>query len=172
MHPLAALSRLASQSGAIVNRLKRWLLRAAYALLTLRRIAWQPVTLGVNVLLVRDGEVLLVRHTYRAGWFLPGGGVKRHETLEAAARREAREEVGATIRELRLMGAYSDFVEAKSDHVVVFVSESFEQTPNESAEIAEARFFRFDALPEGVSAGSQRRIDEYRQPNPPQAGQW
>lgn len=155
-----------------MNLFKVWLLRAAYALLTLRRIAWQPVTLGVNVLLVRDGEVLLVRHTYRAGWFLPGGGVKRHETLEAAARREAREEVGATIGELRLMGAYSDFVEAKSDHVVVFVSESFEQAPNESAEIAEARFFRFDALPEGVSAGSQRRIDEYRERNPPEAGQW
>ena len=166
------LSGITAYRGHVVNHLKVWLLRVAYAVLELRRMAWQPVTLGVRVLLVRNGEVLLVRHTYRDGWFLPGGGVKRHETLEAAARREAHEEVGATIGELRLMGAYSNFAEAKSDHVVVFVSESFEQTPNESAEIAEARFFRFDALPEGVSAGSQRRIDEYRQPNPPQAGQW
>ena len=155
-----------------MNLVKIWLLRVAYAALELRRMAWQPVTLGVRVLLVRNGEVLLVRHTYRDGWFLPGGGLKRHETLKAAARREAREEVGATIGELRLMGAYSNCSETKSDHVVVFVSEQFALAPCRSAEIAEARFFRFDALPEGVSAGSQRRIDEYRQPNPPQAGQW
>ena len=155
-----------------MNLVKIWLLRVAYAGLELRRMAWQPVTLGVRVLLVRDGEVLLVRHTYRDGWFLPGGGVKRHETLEAAARREAHEEVGATIGELRLMGAYSNFAEAKSDHVVVFVSESFEQTPNASAEIAEARFFRFDALPEGVSAGSLRRIEEFLDPAARASGRW
>ena len=155
-----------------MNLVKIWLLRVAYAGLELRRMAWQPVTLGVRVLLVRNGEVLLVRHTYRDGWFLPGGGVKRHETLEAAARREAHEEVGATIGELRLMGAYSNFAEAKSDHVVVFVSESFEQTPNASAEIAEARFFRFDALPEGVSAGSLRRIEEFLDPAAAVGGRW
>ena len=148
---------------------KHWLLRAAYALLTLRRILWQPVTLGVHILLVRDGQVLLVRHTYRDGWFLPGGGVKRHETLERAARREAREEVGATIGALRLMGAYSNFVEAKIDHVVVFVSESFALQPNESAEIAECRFFPLTNLPEGVSPGSVRRIEEYLQPTAPPA---
>lgn len=155
-----------------MNHIKVWLLRVAYAALELRRMAWQPVTLGVRVLLVRNGQVLLVRHTYRDGWFLPGGGLKRHETLEAAARREAREEVGAMLGELRLMGAYSNFAEAKSDHVVVFVSESFEQTPNASAEIAEARFFRFDALPEGVSAGSLRRVQEYIEPSAPASGRW
>lgn len=158
-----------------MNRLKRWLLHAAYALITLQRMAWQPVTLGVRVLLVRDGQALLVRHAYRDGWFLPGGGVKRRETLAAAARREAREEVGATIGEMRLMGAYSNFREAKSDHVVVFVSESFELAPNESAEIAEVRFFPLESPPEGVSAGSLRRIEEYRrasQADRPTSGHW
>ncbi|MEP7217096.1 MAG: NUDIX domain-containing protein [Anaerolineaceae bacterium] len=158
-----------------MNLIKRWLLRLAYVLLSVRRMIVQPVTLGVRVLLVRDGEVLLVRHTYRKGWFLPGGGVKRRETLEEAARREAREEVGATIGAVHLMGAYSNFVEATSDHVVVFVSESFELHPNQSAEIAECRFFPLTSLPEGVSAGSLRRIEEYLRsaaPGAPASAGW
>ena len=61
------MPRLTPQRGEFVALVKHWLLRAAYALLTLRRILWQPVTLGVHILLVRDGQVLLVRHTYRDG---------------------------------------------------------------------------------------------------------
>ncbi|MEP6870250.1 MAG: NUDIX domain-containing protein [Anaerolineaceae bacterium] len=168
------LPRLTPQCGD-VNIVKRWLLRAAYGLLNVRRKVLQPVTLGVRVLLVRDGQVLLVRHTYRDGWFLPGGGVKRRETLEAAARREAYEEVGATFGALRLMGAYSNFVEAASDHVVVFASESFELRANESAEIAECRFFPLTDLPKGVAAGTLRRIEEYLQsatPDTPTSANW
>lgn len=141
----------------------RHLLRLAYLALSLQRRLFEPVTLGVRILLVRDGEVLLVRHSYREGWFLPGGGVKRRETLEQAVRREAREEVWAEIQDLRLVGLFSNFIEAKSDHIAVFASEQFTLGPDcKSDEIAEARFFPLDALPPEVSPGSERRIAEYR----------
>ena len=144
-----------------LSRSRRLLLRMAYAGMTLRRKLAEPITLGVRVLLIRDGEVLLVRHTYRDGWYLPGGGVKRRETLEDAIRREAREEVGAALDSLRLMGVYSNFVEAKSDHIAVFVSEGFTLTPVQSSEIAELRFVPLTNLPTAVSPGSARRIAEY-----------
>jgi 8-oxo-dGTP diphosphatase len=40
--------------------------------------------------------LLLVRPSYRGGWHLPGGGVRRGEKPEAAARRELAEEIGLT----------------------------------------------------------------------------
>jgi 8-oxo-dGTP pyrophosphatase MutT (NUDIX family) len=43
-----------------------------------RTVFWwitRPVIVGVRVILARDGQILLVRHTYEDLWFMPGGGV-------------------------------------------------------------------------------------------------
>ncbi len=48
-----------------------------------------PFTLGVRVIVEdRNSRVLLVRHSYVTGWYLPGGGVDKGETMEEAACRE------------------------------------------------------------------------------------
>ena len=51
------------------------------------------MTLGVRAV-VLDGEnrVFLVKHSYVAGWHLPGGGVEVGETLRDALQRELAEE--------------------------------------------------------------------------------
>ena len=70
------------------------------ALYQAARVYWmifKPLTIGVRVMMLRGDAVLLVRHTYRPNWFFPGGLVERGESLEQAARREAREEVGAEL---------------------------------------------------------------------------
>lgn len=51
----------------------------------------------VCVVQADDGSVMLLRHSYRRGWGLPGGLLQRGEHADAAARREVLEEVGVAI---------------------------------------------------------------------------
>jgi 8-oxo-dGTP pyrophosphatase MutT (NUDIX family) len=139
----------------------RLLPRVLYGVNGLRCRITRPITVGVRLILEKGQAVVLVKHTYQYGWYLPGGGVKRGETLEGAARREAAEELGAKLGELYLLGAYTSFYEGKSDHVIVFSCNDFTLTGETDREIARCEFFRFDELPEDVSPGSLRRIQEY-----------
>jgi ADP-ribose pyrophosphatase YjhB (NUDIX family) len=135
----------------------------------LRRVWWRvrrPVVVGASGLVVdRQGRVLLVRQSYATRrWTLPGGGVKRGETLLEGALREIREEAGITATspgKVSLLGVYGNFKQGKSDHVAVFVIRDWEQAPSNDLEIANAGFFAPDALPEPMSGAARRRIDEF-----------
>ena len=57
---------------------------------------------------------------------------------------------------------YDRFGDRISNYVVVFVCTALgEPHPPRSLEIAEARFFLFDELPQGIDDGSRHRIAEY-----------
>ena len=147
--------------------------RLLYLLYRAYCFVFRPSTLGVRIMLIRDGQALLVRHTYIPGWYLPGGGVKRGETLEEAACREAREEVGANLGALELLGVYSNFNEYKSDHNLLFLCTDFTLSAEHDREIAEARFFPLDALPEDLCPGHRDRLMEHLSSGRhPQTGRW
>src|SRR5689334_16330954 len=60
---------------------------------------------AAGVFVERDGKLLLVRRgaePAKGRWDIPGGYMKEGETAEQAARREAREETGLDLGELRL----------------------------------------------------------------------
>lgn len=120
-------------------------------------------TLGVRGL-VRDqaGRVLLVRHTYLTGWWLPGGGVDGGETTQTAVVRELREEAGVIARSPpRLLSVHSNERFFRGDHVLVFQVDAFDLTEHTShGEIAEVGWFDPHALPEDINAASARRIAE------------
>jgi 8-oxo-dGTP pyrophosphatase MutT (NUDIX family) len=148
------------------------LLKIVYKIYMFKFWLLRPLTVGVRVILIRDRTVLLVRHSYEPYWFLPGGGVKRGETMEQAARREAREEAGARLGKLGLMGVYTNLQEYKSDHVTVFYCTDFTLTQTSDFEIEAVAFFDVDELPEDISAGSGRRVKEYLRGETVVAGDW
>jgi ADP-ribose pyrophosphatase YjhB (NUDIX family) len=142
------------------------LFRLAYLARKLYWYFWRPVTLGVNVLVIREDQVLLVRPTYRHHWTLPGGGINRGETLAQAAAREVREEVGLELHDMSLFGLYSNLTAINSDHIAIFVAHVFAPTdptqPHTIYEIDDYRFFPFDQLPPDTGEGTRRRLEEYQ----------
>lgn len=132
----------------------------------LRRLYWwiaRPETRGVRAILTdTDGNILLVQHKYQEGWFLPGGKVSRHESDEDALRRELREELGIeTVSNIKKLGEYTNTYEYKKDIIVVFVVRGFSQKPKKHFEIEDQQTFNPQNLPEGVSPGTRRRIEEW-----------
>lgn len=124
-------------------------------------------------MMLQDDKVLLVRQTYVPGWFMPGGGIKRNETPEQAARREAREEAGAELGAVKLLGVYSHFGEWKSDHNIVFFCDDFTLTKKHDAEIAELKFFGLNELPENTWPGHRERLEAFRdEKEVPLFGEW
>ncbi len=64
----------------------------------------------VRVLFVRDDRLRLVQHRWidrSYFWFIPGGGIKEGETVDAAAVREIWEEAGVHVRVLRRLTRWS-----------------------------------------------------------------
>lgn len=126
----------------------------------------RPTTLGVRVIAIDEhNRVCLVRHTYTPGWHLPGGGVERGETCLKAAIKEAREEAGLIIEphDLKLQSIHANFANFPGDHVLIYHAARWTNEQTSTAhEIAEYGFYPVDALPKGTTAGTKRRIDEWR----------
>jgi ADP-ribose pyrophosphatase YjhB (NUDIX family) len=129
------------------------------------RIAWWglasprlepgPLVVAQAVILDADRTLLAVRGDLR-GWELPGGTVEPGEEVEAALRREVREETGLEIEIVRRVGEYhrSGF----RPHVaVVFACRPRGGALRTSGESRAVAWFAADALPETL-------FPWYRQP--------
>ena len=148
------------------------LIKLAYRLMRIYWFLVRPVTLGVRIILLTDGKFVLVKHSYQDAWYLPGGGVKRGETLEQAIRRETAEECGAILNQIHFLGVYNNFVEYKSDHVTLFLSEDFTLNKVSDNEIEQVSEFTYQQLPENIAPGSRRKIDAYINESLNPTGMW
>jgi ADP-ribose pyrophosphatase YjhB (NUDIX family) len=125
---------------------------------------FEPTIVGVRALIVRDNRVMLVRHTYLKGWYLPGGKVERGETVYNALCREVEEECALRVKNAILKGVYSNIEQNRNDHILLYLVDDFEQVkarPLSKFEIAEASFFDIESPPSGVTPATRRRLIEY-----------
>ena len=129
------------------------------------------MTLGVRGMVFDPaGRVLLVKHTYVSGWYLPGGGVEVGQTFREALDRELMEETRVEVTgEPVLHGVFLNSHVSRRDHVAVYVVRDFRQDrmPEPNHEIAACGFFATDALPADTTDGTRLRIAEVLEGRPP-----
>lgn len=109
-------------------------------------------TVGAVCLIEReDRRILMIRHSYRDKWGLPGGILRKGETPEDGAIREVREEVGVVVE---LLGGPVVVVAPAHQRVdMVFRARpasagAADSVGPVSAEIREVRWFEPGSLPE------------------------
>lgn len=122
------------------------------------------VTLGAQgIVLDEAGRVLLIRHTYKPGWWFPGGGVEPGEAAETSMRRELREEaLIEVIGRPMLHGIFTNFASFPGDHIAVFIVRAWRRTEGKprTNEIEAVAWFAMADLPPDINPNSRRRLAE------------
>ncbi len=118
----------------------------------------------VDIIIEIDGRIVLVeRRNPPHGWAIPGGFLDWGESVEACARREAKEETGLSVRLEGLFYVYSDPRRDPRHHTVttVFIA-SADGRPEAADDAAAADLFTLDRLPEPLAFDHARILEDYR----------
>jgi 8-oxo-dGTP diphosphatase len=105
-----------------------------------------------------DTRYLLARRSDIGWWNLVGGGLEYDETPEEGLAREAREEIGAEIEVVRLVGVYAK--PPKREVVLTYLCRlaAGSPEPGPSEEVSEIGVFTVAELPEDVLPKHRQRV--------------
>ncbi len=118
-------------------------------------------TITVNVAVIYENQILFTKRDDFEIWCLPSGGVEDGESVAQAAIRETKEETGLEVELNSLVGVYSRIGALPDIHAVLFTA-----TPTggniqtQLRETIDVRFFSFDEIPDDLSFGHGKRIED------------
>lgn len=126
---------------------------------------------GANVIILnRENQILMHHRLDNDSWGLPGGAMELGETLEEAARREVREEVGLICRKLTLYNVYSgsqlyykypDGNEVYNVTATYICKDFIGEIQVDYREGKAAKFFSFNEIPEKISPPVKIIIEDF-----------
>jgi len=112
-----------------------------------------------------QGNVLMVKPTYKPGWELPGGGVEHNESPKQCCQREIQEEIGLRrkIGDLLVVDYTSDTEEKTESLQFLFDGGTLTPAEVESIqlgldELSEFRFFSIESLPTEMTPTLRNRL--------------
>lgn len=110
----------------------------------------------------RGGVVLIRRKNPPPGWAIPGGFIDAGESAEEAAEREAREETGLEVRDLRQFHVYSDpRRDPRRQTLAVVFTAVGEGVLSAADDAAEAGVFAEDGLPAEMAFDHRQIVGDY-----------
>ena len=128
---------------------------------------------GVGAIIIKNGQVLLLRrrNVHGAGsWSTPGGHLEFGESPEECAIREAKEETGVDIADVRFRGVTNDVFEAEGKHYITLWMEgryaAGEAVVNAAYEMSDVGWFAWDELPAPLFLPLQNLLDGQHYPPP------
>ena len=126
--------------------------------------------IGVGAMIVRDERVLMGRRMsgQRPGWYgWIGGKLEFGETLQQCARREAREEAGIEIANLRLLCISSIIVEDQHWIDIEFLADIAAGEPRAAApdELIDWAWYPLDQLPGPIFEPAALALRSYQRGN-------
>lgn len=117
-------------------------------------------SVGMVAFVIKNNEILLLKHSYQNSWGLPGGWMQKGEELTQTMEREIQEE-------LNILAKVVDIFEIKSvlkrpiiDVAVVchYVSGKIKE---DQVEVEKATFFPIDALPDNIISTHRPYLERY-----------
>lgn len=122
----------------------------------------------VTTIGVKDGKVLMV---YRAKdpekdtWTFPGGYVDWDETAMQAAGREFKEESGFEVKNLSILGVYSDpsrDPDGRQNIDICFYAKVGKKIGGHDKEVVKVKWFDLDKLPERIGYDHRQMFGDYK----------
>ena len=117
-------------------------------------------TVTAGALVFNDaGEVLLLKHPFRAGsgWGIPGGFLVSGEHAEQALRRELREEIGLTVHEVEIFTART--FKRPQQVEILFRCRASGAVKPQTIEVERAEWFSIQSLPAGLPKDQRLLIE-------------
>jgi 8-oxo-dGTP diphosphatase len=114
----------------------------------------QDPKVGIGIIITKDNQVLLMKRKGPHGhgtWSTPGGHLDFGETPEGCAAREAKEEVGLDVVDIRFRALTNDLFETTEKHYITIWMEgksTGEPFIAAEEEVAEIGWFAWDSLPQ------------------------
>ena len=127
----------------------------------------QRPLVGVGVVFIRDGMIFLAKRSGSHGdatWGSAGGHLEFGESLEACARREAKEELGVDVGEMTFL-CIANIIDYGVHYLdVEFLGDIGDQIPRavEEDSFTEMGWFPLDKLPEVLFAPMRYAIDSLK----------
>jgi len=130
----------------------------------------QKPQVGTAIIITKDDKVLLMKRKGPHGqgtWSTPGGHLDFGETPEQCAAREAKEEVGLDVVDVRFRAVTNDVFEETGKHYITIWmdgSSTGEPTMASEREISEIGWFAWDALPSPLFLPLENLVKEKSYP--------